>query len=755
MPEGYFPLLMSSLRVRLLLLVAVVLVPSFVLLIALIGRERQIRVEAAQATATRFVDMGVREQQEAINDGMRILRAIGMLPQIRTGDPDACQRALATLSNMIEEGWSVVRTRASGIQDCATRQMESLPRNAASEPRFLTMRETRAAVIGQYMRSVGADELVLPVNVPLLGEAGQFEGALSAGLRIRWFDKVAATLEGTNGAVAAIVSGDGELLQRHPALPVGAGSIPREQIATNFGGASRGVFDAMGLDEVRRVWAFDRLPSPDSAPIWLSVGLPAAELYQGVNAALRNTLAVLALWLLLVAALAWWATDRFVLRDVRAMLGATERLGAGDLSVRTGRSARSGELGRLAMSLDQMAERLEERRAREVQSQKLESIGQLAGGVAHDFNNLLTAIIGNAELARDAIDPSHPARQELDAALDAADRSAALTRQLLAFARRTELAPRVVRVDEMLADVTTLLKRLIGEHISLSVEIDPKLHLARLDATSVEQAIVNLAVNARDAMPNGGQLVITARNVIVKNGDVDQSHGVPVGSWIMISVRDTGAGMSTAVLGRAFEPFFTTKPVGKGTGLGLAMVYGTIAQHDGHLWVESAPGHGTSVRLFLPPAPDGSIVEAATPPRVEALPSHGRAILLVEDEPAVRAVVSRILVERGFEVIAAVDGAHALEVCDDAVLARLSMVVTDVVMPHLGGPELVASLRSRRRELPVLFVSGYRENHALDTVLAMPNTGFLEKPFTPSVLLQAVHEQLDVAVNTNTGRTPV
>ncbi len=744
---------MSSLRVRLLLLVAVVLVPSFVLLVALIGRERQVRVEAARATAVQFVDNGIRDQQAAIDDGLRILRAIGMLQQIRNGDSEACQRALGALSNMIEEGWSVVRTRSTGLQDCATRGVETLPRNVAADPRFLAMRETRAPVIGGYMHSAETGELLLPVNVPLLSASGRFEGALSAGLRVRWFDQLAATLAGKAGAAATIVGAEGETLLRFPAAPDGPAPTSRNPISSSLVGTSRGVLEAVGLDGVRRVWAFDRLPSPDSAPVWLSVGLPATAVYQGVNDALRNTLLALALWLLLVAALSWWATDRFVLRDVRAILAATEKLGAGDLSVRTGRRAHAGELGRLASSFDQMAERLEERRAREVQAQKLESIGQLAGGVAHDFNNLLTAIIGNAEMARDALEPAHLARPDLDAALEAADRSAALTRQLLAFARSTELTPRVVRVDHMLGTVTTLLKRLIGEHISLTVEIDPDLRLARLDTTSVEQAIINLAVNARDAMPNGGQLVITARNVLVRSGDIDHAHGVPVGGWIMIAVRDTGAGMSDEVLGRAFEPFFTTKPVGKGTGLGLAMVYGTVAQHDGHLWVESAPGHGTSVRLFLPPAPEGSTVEATSSTSVALTPSLGRVVLLVEDESAVRVVVSRILSERGFAVITAVDGEDALAQCDDALLTRLSVVVSDVVMPRLGGPELVTALRARRGDLPVLFVSGYRESDALDAVLAMPNTGFLEKPFTPKVLLHAVHEQLEIAARASGNRT--
>ncbi len=733
---------MSSLRVRLLLLVAAVLIPSFGLLIALVGRERQVRLEVAQTTAVRYVEAGLRDQEAAIDDGLRILRALTMLAQIRQGDAAACQRTLGVLRGMIDEGWSLTRTRADGIQDCATRDEATLPRDVSRNPKFHTIRETRAPLVGEYTRSTDTRELLLPVNLPMLSESGEFEGVLSAGLRMQWFAKLRATLAETPGAVAVIAAPEGGILLRSTEV-TGRESAPADHpIAQAMKAADRGVVEGEGIDGIRRVWAFDRLPSPDSLPVHLLIGLPAAAVYQGVNAELRNTLILLAAWLVIVIAIAWWATDRFVLRDVRALLTATERLGSGDLTVRSGITARSAEMARLGASFDQMAARLQERQSREAQAQKLESIGQLAGGVAHDFNNLLTAIIGNAELARDSLAPADPARRDLDAALDAAGRSAALTRQLLAFARRTELEPRAVRLDALLHDVTALLRRLIGEHITLTVETDNDLRPARLDATSVEQAIVNLVVNARDAMPGGGRIVITARNAHVQPGDADHAHGVPAGQWIVLTVRDTGSGMSADVLGRAFEPFFTTKAVGKGTGLGLAMVYGTVAQHEGHLWVESAPGHGTAVRLFLPPAPAGSIVEVARTVSAPPPDALGRTVLLVEDERAVRAVVARILGERGFGIVTAEDGEDALARCDDTTLAGLSLVVTDVVMPRMGGPELVTALRARRPDLPVLFVSGYRESHTLDTVLAMPNTGFLAKPFTPNVLLHAVHAQL-------------
>jgi signal transduction histidine kinase/CheY-like chemotaxis protein len=735
---------MSSLRVRLLLLVGVVLVPSFVLLVVFLSRERQMRVEAAQATAVQLVDIAVRQHQEAIEDGQRILTGISLLPQIRSGDSEACQRALLSIGRMVEEGWSITRTRADGVQDCATRDVGNLPRRVADTPRFLQLRELQSPTVGRFMRATGTDELLLPVNVPMISESGGFDGALSAGLRVRWFDKLVTTMSETPGAVLSITSATGEMFFRSPVAPADANTESMVSVAATMREQGKGVLEALGIDGVRRVWAFDQLPSSDTLPTFLAVGVPANVIYAGINAAMRNALLALVGWLLLVAAMAWWATDSFVLRDVRALLGLTERLGAGELGARTTEVARTRELGRLARSFNQMAQRLEDRQSRDVQAQKLESIGQLAGGVAHDFNNLLTAIIGNTELARDSLEPRHPARPELDAALDAADRSAALTRQLLAFARRTEISPRVVRVDGMLHDITALLKRLIGEHISLTVEADSNVRLARLDTASLEQALVNLVVNARDSMPTGGQIVLTARNVTVRADDIDHSHGVPAGQWIVITVRDTGSGMSADVLDRAFEPFFTTKPVGKGTGLGLAMVYGTLAQHAGHIWVESAPGHGTAVRLFLPPEPEGSRVDAedveSPPPAL--LP--GRTVLLVEDEQAVRAVVARVLTGHGFTVLASSNGADAIERCDDGTLSQLALVVTDVVMPRMGGPELVAALRERRHDLPVLFVSGYRETNALDDLLETPNTGFLAKPFTPTSLLHAVQQQLEM-----------
>jgi HAMP domain-containing protein len=350
---------MSSLRARMLLLVAVVLIPSFALLVTFANRERQLRLETAQASAMQLVDVGVRDQQEAITDGLRILRAFSMIAGVRSGSGEACSAVLATLAEMLEEGWSVSRTRANGMQDCATRSATSLPRDVSDNPVFQRIRRDREPVVGAYVQSATSFELLLPINVPLLSERGVFEGVLSTGLRLRWFESLAAKVAETPDAVVNITAGGDRILRRFPAAAPDAPAPAAENPITRaMRTQGRGVIDAPGIDSVRRVWAFDRLPSADSVPVWLLVGLPASAVYASANTQLLAMLAALAVWLVVVIVVGWWATDRFVVQDVHRMLAATERIGRGDLSARTGGTARTDELARLAASVDHMAERL-------------------------------------------------------------------------------------------------------------------------------------------------------------------------------------------------------------------------------------------------------------------------------------------------------------------------------------------------------------------------------------------------------------
>jgi len=368
------------------------------------------------------------------------------------------------------------------------------------------------------------------------------------------------------------------------------------------------------------------------------------------------------------------------------------------------------------------------------QAQRIEAVGQLAGGVAHDFNNLLTAIRGYGELVLAALPPWSDARTDVTEMLKAADRAAGLTRQLLAFGRRQMLAPKVLDPSTVIDELAPMLRRLLGEHIDLVVTHGPDLGNVLVDPGQLEQVIVNLAVNARDAMPDGGRLLVDSANAVLRSPE-----STPLPS-VRITVSDTGTGMDQATLARIFEPFFTTKEPGKGTGMGLATVYGIVRQSGGRITASSTPGQGTVILIDLP------VVEATDPapeaPGPATIGAHRPAgtVLLVEDEAAVRAVVSRALTGCGFSVAQAGSGSEAIEIAT-APGFRFDLLISDVRMPGIQGPDLARRLRTQRPDLPVLFISGYSADLA-DDMAGVPGARILDKPFDTDTLLRAVREAI-------------
>jgi PAS domain S-box-containing protein len=375
------------------------------------------------------------------------------------------------------------------------------------------------------------------------------------------------------------------------------------------------------------------------------------------------------------------------------------------------------------------------------QAAKMEAIGQLAGGVAHDFNNLLTVILSGAEaLEHDLAGGSQAEREIVDEIGAAGRRARDLTRQLLAFARRQVIAPVPLDLNTLVRDSERLLRRVLGEDVALVATLQPALWPVRCDPGQIEQVVLNLAVNARDAMPAGGRLTIETSNY-----DVAEMHralfpGIEPGPYVRLAVHDSGTGMSPEVKGHVFEPFFTTKPVGKGTGLGLATVYGIVNQSGGFIRVESEPGYGTSFEVLFP-----RIAEVAGPvePPAPVSTGHGtETVLVVEDDPQVRAVTVRSLRAGGYLVLAASDGREALELGAQA-KGLLRLVVTDVVMPGLDGRALADELRRHHPELRVLYVSGHAEEAIVKRGVLDPGIEFLPKPFTASSLLARVRAVLD------------
>ncbi len=376
-----------------------------------------------------------------------------------------------------------------------------------------------------------------------------------------------------------------------------------------------------------------------------------------------------------------------------------------------------------------------------LQSQKIESIGRLAGGIAHDFNNLLTVMIGNIALARDGLPANAPAQSDLGEAEKAAVRAAELTRQLLAFARKQMLVPRVLVLNEILFDMEALLGRLLGEHIELITLPAPDLGRVKVDSSQIEQVLVNLAVNARDAMPNGGRLTIETGNVILDSAYADSHVGVIAGSYVMLAVSDTGIGMPPEIQAHLFEPFFTTKEPGQGTGLGLAICYGIIKQHGGNIWVYSEVGAGTTFKIYLPRVEDAA--ETLHQPAAEArLPTGTETVLLVEDEDAVRTLAMRVLGSLEYIVLTATNGAEALRVAA-AYAGTIHLALLDIVMPEIGGKELAEQLARIIPNLKMLFMSGYTDTAIVQHGWFDEGVAFLQKPFTPAALALKVRTVLD------------
>jgi len=383
---------------------------------------------------------------------------------------------------------------------------------------------------------------------------------------------------------------------------------------------------------------------------------------------------------------------------------------------------------------------LREREEKLRHAQKLEAVGRLAGGIAHDFNNLLMVIQGSVNLILMESAEENDHRSDLEEIVRATQRAAELTRQLLAFGRKQVLRPKVIDLNEALEDLNKLISRVIGVDIELRTELCPGQKCVRVDPSQLEQVILNLVVNARDAMPGGGILTLRAENWTLTEEDAARApYRVVPGSYIRLKLSDTGFGMPANVLSQAFEPFFTTKPRGKGTGLGLSTAYGIIKQSNGYIWLSSQIGRGTSVEIYLP-----QVEEEPDPPRADtpaSIPRGSGRVLLVEDQEPVRLVTRRILEQGGYTVLEAASGHEAVQLYDECG-GGIDVMVTDVIMPQMNGRELAAHLRARNPGLRLLYMSGYADSRDVRRGADGADDQFIQKPFTPKDLLSRVHSVL-------------
>jgi two-component system, cell cycle sensor histidine kinase and response regulator CckA len=437
------------------------------------------------------------------------------------------------------------------------------------------------------------------------------------------------------------------------------------------------------------------------------------------------------------------ASDRLVMESNQIHVVEDSLLAAG--TVRTFHSTKAPyrDAGGNVIGVIGISRDITDRKSLEEQlrhSQKMEAVGRLAGGVAHDFNNLLTIISGYSEFLLATPEVGDAIREAVKAISQAGERAASLTRQLLGFSRRTLLQPKVFDLNDLVAETGKMLRRLIGEDILFTTVLGPNVSQVRVDPGQLDQVLMNLVVNARDAMPQGGKLTIETANVELSQEYASAHPDCQAGRFVMMAITDTGCGMAPDVMARIFEPFFTTKPVGKGTGLGLAMVFGIVQQSGGCIHVYSEPDRGTTFKIYLPAVTEQ--LSQKTESIAKVGPRGTETVLLVEDDEAVRGLALMSLTMHGYQVLTAVDGKDALRVVQGR-QGDIDLVLTDVVMPNASGPELAETLRLQSPKIKFLFMSGYTDDAVVRHGLLQANVAFIQKPYTPLELAQKVRQVLD------------
>ncbi|MGY3618238.1 ATP-binding protein [Bradyrhizobium sp. USDA 10063] len=723
---------MSSLLSRLFVLVAAATLPAIAIQAYNeidLRRTRQVEV---QNEALGLAKLAAAEQQQIVQGIHQALIALSEHPAIKVKDADGCNAYLSRVKERYPAFVSFDVVDINGSRICDT-SSDHKPTTAAGRAYFANVLKTGEFTVGEFAIGRVTGGKVVHFALPFYGDDGRMGGVVIAALSLDWLADYIANKGVPEGAALAIADRNGICLARYPdnGLCVGKKLHIVDPMLNNGT-----VADMVNIDGVRRIVGFAAVDED----LLVGYGLGMNQTFAKIERRTRRDVLFIFMSTMLVLILTAWGAQRFIQRPFAQLVDAANRWRLGDFGQRVDIPGNS-EIARVARAFNAMADALKHREhelseAREQfhQSQKMESVGQLTGGVAHDFNNLLTVVSASLELIETG-DDIGKAKRFAAAARRAVDRGARLTAQLLAFSRRQILNPRPVNANQLVSEFQGLIRKAVGEACRVKVWSSEGLWLCHVDPARLETALLNLALNARDAMPNGGVLDIEMRNVVVNEGAVP---GCSPGSYVRISVRDTGSGMPPEVRNRVFEPFFTTKEVGKGTGLGLSMVYGFVRQSGGHITIESALGKGTTVALYLPKAtqkPDVEIEDTQS----QTFPAGSERILVVEDNDDLLDLTSAMLTRSGYQVRCARNGTEAIRLLRSE---EFDLLLSDVVMPTgVNGIEVAREARKLNKRIKVLLASGYAGD-VLERHQAVGEFPIIDKPFRMSDLAARVRSIL-------------
>ncbi|MBI4794745.1 MAG: response regulator [Deltaproteobacteria bacterium] len=787
---------MNSLRFRLIIIFFLAIIPMAGLIIYNNWEQRQLATLTSQKELLGVVKNCVSDYTHTIQQTRQLLAALAAFPAVIQQEANSCSELFARIVKEDSLYLNIMATRQDGEIFATAKPLPPRgPHNLTDRLYFKRILQTKQFSLGELVIGRATGMATLPCAYPILDHSGQFQGVVAAGLNLSRLNRIFQITDFPGDACFGIIDNRGRIMYQHPEPDKWIGKdLSHAEIIQVILAQKQGLVEARGIDGKKRLYSFLPLGGATQEG-FVFYGIPTQIIYAPLRQALIRNLSSLGGVTVFALVLSWLLGYLFVIRRMNILTKATKQVAAGDLSARTGMNYGKGEIDLLACAFDEMAGTLRkreiERRQSEEDLRKSEEkyrllvnqipavvykgyrdwsldcfdckIEEITGYSQEDFNSRRVTW-------RDLIFPED-VEQAKELFLEARKTNNfyvteyriknkigqvcwiqarnqivvdATGKTDYTFSRKQILQPRMIDLNTIVTDMDKMLRRLIGEDIELATHKSEQLGLVKADPGQIEQTLMNLAVNARDAMPHGGKLTIETGNVYLDEEYTQNHAGVRPGFYVMIAVTDNGVGMDAEKLSHIFEPFFTTKESGKGTGLGLAMVYGIVKQSGGHIWVYSEPGHGTAFKMYFPRIEDS--IDPVTPLSATRLPAKmlkgGETILLVEDDAVLRKLISRVLNKFGYKVWVAGNGGEALSICEKE-KGPIHLMLTDVVMPQMSGTELAERVAALRPGIEVVYMSGYTTNAIVHHGVLDAGINFIQKPVKIFTLIQKVREVLD------------